>query len=160
MTTVYDAAGGLDGLRRLAHAWHARCLADPVAGHPFDHPGQHPEHLDRLAAYWAEALGGPRLYTAGMGDHTHVLRLHAGNGEHVELDERAIACFVAAIDDAGLAGDARLAGTLEAYFRWGTALMAAHPDTPDDVPAGLELPHWSWDGPVTGAGGHGNTDET
>jgi hemoglobin len=27
--------------------------------------------------------------------------------------------------------------------------MATHPETPDDVPAGLPLPHWSWHGPVT-----------
>lgn len=148
--TVYEAAGGYDALLRLAHAWHARCLADPVAGHPFDHPGQHPDHLARLAAYWAEALGGPAEYTGSMADHTHVLRLHACNGEHRELDERAIACFDAALGDAGLADDERLRTTLSDYFRWGTALMAAHPDTADDIAPGLPLPHWSWGGPVTG----------
>ena len=166
--TVFEAAGGYDGLLRLAHAWHERCLADPVASHPFGHPGEHPDHLARLAAYWAEALGGPAGYTGapgarglggrglgerglgerGLGDHSHVLRLHAGNGEHHELDERAIACFDAALEDTGLAEDERLRATLSAYFRWGTVLMAAHPETPADVPAGLPLPHWSWDGPV------------
>jgi hemoglobin len=24
--------------------------------------------------------------------------------------------------------------------------MAAYPDTPDDVPEGLPIPRWSWDG--------------
>ena len=85
-----------------------------------------------------------------MGDHSHVLRLHAGNGEHPELDERAIACFDAALGDADLPDDERLHATLRDYFRWGTALMATHPDTPDDVAPGLALPHWSWDGPVRG----------
>lgn len=151
--TVYDAAGGYDALLRLAHAWHERCLADPVASHPFGHPGEHPDHLARLATYWAEALGGPAGYTGSMGDHSHVLRLHAGNGEHRELDERAIACFEAALGDAGLPDDERLHTTLRDYFRWGTALMATHPDTADDVAPGLPLPHWSWDGPVTGRPG-------
>ncbi|MFC4785522.1 group II truncated hemoglobin [Nocardioides sp. MAHUQ-72] len=146
--TIYEAAGGYDALHRLAHAWHERCLADPVASHPFGHPGQHPQHLERLAAYWAEALGGPRDYTATMGEESHVLRLHAGNGEHRELDERAIGCFVAALDDAGLPDDERLRTALTDYFRWGTARMAAHPDSPESVPAGESLPHWSWDGPV------------
>ena len=146
--SVFESAGGSEGLLRLAHAWHERCLADPVAGHPFGHPGQHPDHLARLAAYWGEALGGPAAYSDRMGDHSHVLRLHAGNGEHDELDERAIACFAAALEDAALSDDERLRTTLLAYFSWGTALMAAHPDSPDDVPAGLGLPHWSWDGPV------------
>jgi len=78
-----------------------------------------------------------------------VMRLHAGEGEHQELDDRAIDCFAAALHDADLPDDERLRGTLLDYFRWGTALMAAYPETADDVPAGLPLPHWSWDGPVT-----------
>ena len=59
MRTVHDAAGGDAGLLALARAWHARCLADPVASHPFGHGGLHPQHVERLAAYWGEALGGP-----------------------------------------------------------------------------------------------------
>ena len=148
-STIYEAVGGYDALLRLAHAWHDRCLADPVASHPFGQPGEHPDHLARLAAYWAEALGGPTAYTDAMGDHSHVMRLHAGEGEHQELDDRAIDCFAAALHDADLPDDERLRGTLLDYFRWGTALMAAYPETADDVPAGLPLPHWSWDGPVT-----------
>ncbi|MGZ4465558.1 MAG: globin domain-containing protein [Nocardioides sp.] len=146
--TMYAAAGGEEGLLRLAHAWHERCLADPVAAHPFGHPGQHPDHLARLAAYWAEALGGPARYTAGMGDESHVLRLHAGEGEHDELDDRAVACFETALVDVGYAEPLRAA--LAAYFRWGTDRMAAYPRSADDVPAGEPLPHWSWDGLVGG----------
>src|SRR5215813_8225291 len=58
MQTIYEAAGGLDGLVRLAHAWHTRVLEDEVVSHAFSH-GYHPQHTERLAAYWAEALGGP-----------------------------------------------------------------------------------------------------
>ena len=67
-----------------------------MTGHPFGHPGPHPDHPARSAAYWAEALGGPAGYPGAMADHSHVLRLHSGNGEHHELDGRAIACFDAA----------------------------------------------------------------
>ena len=99
--SVYDAAGGSAALARLAAAWHHRCLQDPVVSHAFSHPGLHPQHVERLAAYWSEALGGPAGYSAGMGDHSHVLRLHAGNGEHAEMDRRAQQCFAVALDDAG-----------------------------------------------------------
>ena len=58
MQTVYEAAGGADGLLRLARAWHARVMADVVVSHAFSHRF-HPEHSQRLAAYWAEAHGGP-----------------------------------------------------------------------------------------------------
>jgi hemoglobin len=56
-----------------------------------------------------------------------------------------------ALDDAALPDDERLRSTLKDYFRWATSAMAAYPDDPDDVPAGLPLPQWSWDGPVRGA---------
>ena len=39
-------------------AWHARVVADEVVSHAFSH-GYHPDHTERLAAYWGEALGGP-----------------------------------------------------------------------------------------------------
>ena len=147
--SVYDAAGGSDGLLALAHAWHRRCLEDPVVSHAFSHGGMHPQHTERLAAYWAEQLGGPAAYTGGLADHTQVLRLHSGNGEHHEMDERAQRCFALALDDAGIPEDARLRATLRDWFRWATGLMAGYPETPDDVPEGLALPTWSWSGPVS-----------
>ena len=104
MRTVYEAAGGEDGLRRLADAWHARVLADEIVSHAFSH-GFHPDHTQRLAAYWAEALGGPTRYSSAYGDETSVVRLHSGNGPHEEMDRRAIACFDQALEDTGLASD-------------------------------------------------------
>ena len=148
--SVYEAAGGQQGLLDLARAWHRRCLADPVVSHAFSHPGQHPQHLERLAAYWAEALGGPARYTDAMADHSHVLRLHSGNGEHPEMDQRANRCFAQALDDADIPADAELRATLRNYFAWATAEMATYPDSAEDVPPGLSLPHWSWDGPRPG----------
>jgi hypothetical protein len=64
MRLVYEAAGGADGVLRLADAWHARVTADEVVSHAFSH-GFHPEHSRRLAAYWAEALGGSTTYSDG-----------------------------------------------------------------------------------------------
>ena len=148
--TIYDAAGGREAFLALAHAWHERCLEDPVVSHPFSHAGGHPQHIERLAAYWAEALGGPTDYTDTMGDHSHVLQMHSGNGEHKVLDERAQACFAQAIDDAGLPADERLRTALKDWFRWATTGMGAYHESADDVPAGLALPHWSWQGPVAG----------
>jgi truncated hemoglobin YjbI len=64
MQSVFEAIGGEEGLLRLAHAWHTRVMADEVVSHAFSH-GFHPQHSERLAAYWGEALGeriraGPR----------------------------------------------------------------------------------------------------
>jgi hemoglobin len=148
MGTVYEAAGGLDGLLRLAGAWHERVMADEVVSHAFSH-GYHPDHTERLAAYWAEALGGPRTYSESYGDETSVVRIHSGNGPHGDMDRRAIACFDQALVDTGLAGDDRLRQVLHDYFTWATTTtMARYHRSADDVPDDLSLPHWSWDGLV------------
>jgi hemoglobin len=147
MGSIYEAAGGDSGMLSLARAWHARCMADEVMSHPFSHPGQHPQHLERLAAYWGEALGGPAAFTGSLADETHVVRLHAGNGEHDEMNRRAVACFDAAMNDVGITEDP-LRHVLHDYFAWSTERLAQHPDSADSVPDGLALPRWSWDGLV------------
>jgi hemoglobin len=156
MRTVFDAAGGEQGLRRLARAWHARVVADDVVGHAFSH-GFHPDHTERLAAYWGEALGGPGTYSAEYGDESSVVRMHSGNGPHGEMDVRAIACFDAALIDVGLDRPGRLARVLHDYFAWATTTtMARYEESADDVPDGLRIPRWSWDGLVRETAPGGN----
>jgi hemoglobin len=150
MQTVYEAAGGTEGLERLARAWHARVMADEVVSHAFSH-GYQPDHVERLASYWAEALGGPEAYTATYGDETSVVRIHSGNGPHEEMDRRAIACFDQALADVGLSGDDRLRRVLHDYFAWATTTtMSRYHRSADDVPDGLRIPGWSWDGLIGG----------
>jgi hemoglobin len=83
-----------------------------------------------------------------MGDESSVIRLHSGDGEHIEMDEAAQACFEKALDDTQLSRDARLRTSLSEYFRWATATMSSYPDSEDDVAPGLTIPKWSWDGPL------------
>ncbi len=156
MQTIYEAAGCLDGLIKLAHAWHSRVLQDEVVSHAFSH-GFHPRHTERLAAYWAEALGGPTAYSDQYGDQTFVVRIHSGNGPHEEMDQRAIACFDQALHDAGLAGDDRLRQVLHEYFAWATTIaMTRYHRSVEDVPGGLHIPQWSWQGLVS----RGEPDDT
>jgi hemoglobin len=120
-------------------------MADEVVGHAFSH-GFNPEHTERLAAYWTEAVGGPAAYSDAYGDETSVVRIHSGNGVHEEMDRRAIALFDQALVDAGLT-DEPLRQALHDYFAWATTTsMARYPASADDVPAGLVMPKWSWGG--------------
>ena len=145
MLSVYETAGGKDGLLHLAEAWHARVMADEIVSHAFSH-GFHPQHNERLAAYWAEALGGPTTYSDSYGDETSVVRIHSGNGPHEEMDRRAIACFDQALVDVGLTTEP-LRQVLHDYFAWATTTtMSRYHGSADDVPEGLTIPRWSWDG--------------
>jgi hemoglobin len=144
--TLYEFAGGEPAFLALAEAHHARCLADPELNHPFSHPDQHPEHVKRLAWYWAEVLGGPPRFTGSCGDHSAVLRMHAGNGDMTDLSRRFVACFVAAADDAGLPADPEFRAALRAYMEWAVTEMNGYPDGTDGVPEGRPMPRWSWAG--------------
>jgi hemoglobin len=145
MQSVYEAAGRSEGLLRLAAAWHSRVMADETVSHAFSH-GFHPQHTERLAAYWAEALGGPATYSDTLGNETSVVRMHSGNGPHEEMDHRAIACFDQALADVGLVADP-LRSVLHDYFAWATTTtMSRYHESADQVPEGLIIPRWSWDG--------------
>ena len=102
---------------------------------------------DGWAAYWGEALGGPATYSEKYGDETSVVRIHSGNGVHEEMDRRAIACFDQALENVGLRANEQLRQVLHDYFAWATTTtMARYHKSADDVPKGLHIPRWSWDG--------------
>src|SRR4051812_46321222 len=137
MENLYAAIGGEPAVAALALAWHERVLADEVVSHAFAH-GYREDHTERLAAYWAEVLGGPATYSETMGHESHVVRLHSGNGPHDDMDARAVACFAAALHDVGV--PQRLQPTLVAWFREANHQVNHRYATVDAVPDGLPMP--------------------
>jgi hemoglobin len=144
--TLYEYAGGDAAFLALATAHHARCLADPELNHPFSHPDQHPQHVERLAAYWAEVMGGPSSYSQSCGDQSGVLHLHAGHGDMSDLGERFVRCFDAAAGDAGLPEDPAFRAALHAYMRWAVDDVLAYSPADTVVAPGAAMPRWGWDG--------------
>jgi hemoglobin len=146
--SLYEYAGGDDAFLALAAAHHARCLADPELNHPFSHPGQHPQHVQRLAWYWAEVMGGPARYSTNCADESSMLRLHAGQGPMNDLGQRFVRCFDAAMDDAGLPADPDFRAALHDYMEWAVSRAVGYPDDAADVPVDLPMPKWGWAGRV------------
>jgi hemoglobin len=144
--TLYEFAGGSDALLALATAHHARCLADPELNHPFSHDDQHPQHVERLAAYWGEVLGGPPDYSEGCGDEYGVLHMHARNGDMGDLGERFLDCFVRAMDDVALPADPEFREALRAYMRWAVDNVLTYSPLDAVVPADVTMPRWGWEG--------------
>jgi hemoglobin len=143
--SIFEFAGGEQAFLALATAHHEHCLQDPELNHPFSH-GTHPEHVERLGSYWAEVFGGPPRYTQTWGGHSAMLDIHAGQGAEDDLGERFVTCFVRAADDAGLPGDAEFRAALRSYMEWAVQEVLAYSPHGSEVPAGLPVPHWSWDG--------------
>jgi hemoglobin len=144
--TLYEFAGGAPAFLALATAHHARCLADPELNHPFSHPDGNPQHIERLAAYWAEVLGGPPAYSQSCGDQSGVLHMHAGNGDMTDLGERFVRCFDAALGDAGLPEDPEFRAAMHAYMCWAVDDVLVYSPVGAVVAPGAAVPRWSWDG--------------
>lgn len=144
--SLYEFAAGAPAFLALARAHHARCLADPELNHPFSHPNQHPQHVERLAAYWAEGMGGPPTYSHSCGTQSELLHLHSGNGDMAHLGRRVVVCFVPAADDAGLPADPESRAALRAYLQWAVTDVLTYSPVGSTVPAAVPMPHWSWDG--------------
>jgi hemoglobin len=146
--TLYEFAGGESVFLPFAAALHERCLADPELNHPFSHPGQNPQHVERLAAYLAEAMGGPPRYSGEYGgDQTALVLLHAGNGDMSDLGRRFADCFMGAADDAGWPDDPQFRAAIRGYIERSVDVVALSHPNDTDIPADLPIPHWSWDGP-------------
>jgi hemoglobin len=143
--SLFEFAGGEAAFLALATAHHERCLLDPKLNHPFSHPG-HPDHVRRLAAYWAEVFGGPALYSQSCGGHSAMLGIHAGQGAHEDLGDRFVDCFVRAADDAGLPDDAEFRGALRSYMEWAVQEVLAYSPYGSQVAPNLPVPRWSWNG--------------
>ncbi|MGC2168867.1 MAG: hypothetical protein WA580_07185 [Acidimicrobiales bacterium] len=145
--SIYDYVGGDSAFFALACALNDRCLADPVLNHPLSRPN-HPQHLERLAAYLAEVFGGPPGYSA-LGGHSAMLEQHAGTGADDDLAARFLACFDQAVKDAQFPDNPELRGVLHDYMAWATSEVNDYSPVGVRAPLGLAMPHWSWDGPVT-----------
>ena len=62
------------------------------------------------------------------------------------FDDRAIELFDEALVDAGFTREP-LRTVLHDYFAWATRVsMNQYHASADDVPPGMRVPHWSWEG--------------
>lgn len=74
--TLYECAGGRQAIWHLAEVQYRRCLTDPVLIEIFGTKAR-PDHVDRLADWLTEVLGGEHLYTEHHGGHGALLAHHA-----------------------------------------------------------------------------------
>ena len=143
--SMFEFAGGDPAFLALAAATHERCLQDPELNHPFSR-GVSPQHVERLAAYWAEVFGGPARYSESHGGHSTMLEIHAGQGAGDDFGPRFVACFMQAADDVGLPDDPDFRAGLRSYMEWATKEVISYSPSGSKVPAEQRVPRWSWNG--------------
>lgn len=143
--SLYEFAGGQPAFLALAAALTERCIEDPELGHAFSHGLSH-NHNEHLAAYLAEVLGGPESYSRDLGGHSEMLGIHAAQGAPDEWGDRFEACFVAAMDDAGLPDDPEFRRAMRDYMHWATREVNQYSPVGSKVEPDKPMPRWTWEG--------------
>jgi hemoglobin len=144
--SVFEFVGGHPAFLAFAAAFHERCLQDPELNHPFSHTND-PQHVENLAAYWAEVFGGPTRYSERHGGHSAMLGIHAGHGAGDDFGPRFVACFMQAADDARFPDEPDFRALLHSYIEGAVLEVLSYSPPGSHVPVELPVPRWSWDGP-------------
>src|SRR5918995_6254420 len=103
MPTLYEHAGGEEGLHRLEDRFYAKVLADPVL-QPLFGAGK-PHHVEHLTAFTSESFGGPDRFTRELGGFSGLIDAHRGLGITEAQRQRFVDLYREAMDETGMPAD-------------------------------------------------------
>jgi len=140
--SLYEWLGGLPALERLTERFYERVRADATLAPIFAHMGaDHPKHV---AAFLAEVLGGPAVYTASRGGHPHMIQQHL-NRHLTQAQRRAwVALLLDTADELNMPDDPEFRSALVGYLEWGSRLAVINSQPGAAVDANAPMPKWGW----------------
>ena len=144
--TLYEHAGGDDGLHRLEELFYEKALADPVLRTQFTE--RVPAHVDHLTWFTAESFGGPDRFTRELG-FQYIIDVHRRLDSITdEQRERFIALYMEALDEAGMPDDEPFREAVRQHVEFGSrvAQQNSRAETDADVYPLHKVPRWDWAG--------------
>jgi hemoglobin len=145
MPSLYEHAGGEEGLHRLEQLFYDSVLRDPLL-QPLFGDGR-PQHVDHLTMFTAESFGGPDRFSRELG-FAHLIAVHRGLAITEEQRRRFVELYVAALDAAGMPDDAPFREAVLEHVEFGTevAKQNSHARTDEELHPLREVPRWTWPG--------------
>jgi len=142
--TLYELAGGWDGLHRLEQTFYDSVLGDPVL-QPLFGEGQ-AQHVEHLTMFTAESFGGPRDFSQKLG-FRHLIDVHRGLEITDEQRQRFIDLYAAALDAADMPADPAFRRAVMEHIEFGAtvAQQNSHARTDADLHPIREVPLWTMD---------------
>jgi hemoglobin len=143
--TLYEHAGGEDGLHRLEQLFYDSLLADPLL-QPLFGTGQ-PEHVDHLTAFTAESFGGPDRFSRELG-FAHLIAVHRGLKISEEQRRRFVELYMLALDAAEMPADPAFRDAVREHVEFGSqvAKQNSHARSDDELHPLRDVPRWTWPG--------------
>ena len=141
--TLFQHAGGDDGLHRLEELFYAKALADPVLKHLFTH--RVPTHVDHLTWFTAESFGGTPRFTEQLG-FDYIIDVHRGLEITDEQRQRFIAAYLESLDEAGMPDDEPFRQAVREHVEFGARVAQQNSQARTDAELHpiREVPRWDW----------------
>ncbi len=149
--TLYEWMGGMPAIERLFEVFYSKVPHDPLLATVFAEIT--PEHSKHVAAFVAEVLGGPKVYTGELGGHPHMIRRHAGRALTEPQRNRWMQLLLECADETGVPADPEFRSALVSYLEWGTRLAVINSRPGAALGEDAPMPGWGWGevkGPYTG----------
>jgi hemoglobin len=145
MPSLFEFAGGIEGLHRLEEAFYDSVLRDPVL-QPLFGTGQ-PQHVDHLTAFTAESFGGPDRFSRELG-FDHLISVHRDLRISEAQRERFVELYLKALDDAHMPADPAFREAVREHIEFGSrvAMQNSNARTDAELHPLREVPRWSWPG--------------
>src|SRR5919198_5816392 len=130
--TLYEHAGGEEGLHRLEQTFYDSVLCDPLLK-PLFGEGQ-PSHVEHLTMFTAESFGGPDRFSRELG-FQHLIDVHRGLHITEAQRRRFIDLYMAALDAAGMPDDEPFRTAVREHLEFGTqvAMQNSNATTDDEL---------------------------
>jgi hemoglobin len=140
--TLYDWLGGIAALNRLTTRFYEHVRVDPVLSPVFAHMGaDHPAHV---AAFLAEVLGGPSVYSEHHGGHPHMVQQHLNRHLDQTQRRRWVSLLLETADELGLPDDPEFRSALVGYLEWGSRLAVINSQPGAAADPDAQMPRWGW----------------
>jgi hemoglobin len=140
--SLYEWAGGMPAIERLAGIFYRRVKDDPLLGPLFARMS--PGHAKHVAHFIAEVFGGPARYTVERGGHGTMISRHMSRNLTPEQRARWVQLMVECADEAGLPDDPEFRSAFVAYLEWGSRIAVLN-SRPGATPAlDGQMPRWGW----------------
>lgn len=149
MPSLYEYAGGEEGLHRLEDSFYGSVLEDPILK-PLFGAGQ-PQHVDHLTAFTAESFGGPDRFSRELG-FAHLIDVHRGLHITEEQRQRFVELYLAALDAAAMPSDPAFRKAVREHVEFGSrvAMQNSNAEREDELHPLREVPRWTWRGDQDG----------
>lgn len=143
--TLYEHAGGDEGLHRLEELFYAKALADPILKHLFTH--RVPTHVDHLTWFTAESFGGPARFTDKLG-FGYIIDVHRNLEITDAQRQRFVEVYLESLDEAGMPGDEPFRRAVREHVEFGARVAQQNSRAQSDAELHpiRQVPHWDWPG--------------